>query len=241
MKLCFPDWEKTDEKKKNRIILHEFGHALGFHHEQKNINLDIQYNRPDVLAYYKDAYGWDTGKTETNVLGALDSSKWNFTEFDPYSIMLYPIRQYRTLKVKNKQSGELEEKKYKLTHNPINFTYNTNLSQLDIAAIKRMYPGRDTPSKRTKSGNGIKYVKYEYSVVGDEEWFGTWRNWSRKFTLPRGTILAIRNVTTRARRGYVKDWMRFDLNKIAVGGRIEDGKYIYGEVDGYLEVVYLPE
>ena len=236
MNLCFTDWENTSYQEKKRVTLHEFGHALGFHHEHKNVNLQIKYNIPDVVAYYEATQGWDAETTKTNVFGALDSSKWNFTEFDPYSIMLYPIQQFQTF----------NDKEYKLTHNSINFKHNTNLSEIDKAAIRRMYPGRDTPSKRTKSGNGIEYVRFDYSVVGDDidlfssRRFSPWRDWTEKFTLPRGTILAIRNVTIRADRGYVKNWTRFGLNKIAVVGRIEDGDFIYGKVDGYLEVVYLP-
>lgn len=204
--------------------------------------------------------GWDASQVKQNVFGALDSSKWNFTEFDPYSIMLYPIKQFRTLRVKDEQSGELKEKRYKLTHNPINFKYNTNLSALDIAAIKKLYPGRENPSKRTKSGNGEIYERYNYSVVGDDvdlldarrvgavlDFFESkrensyWRNWVKKFELPRGKILTIRNVTTRADQGYVKKWTRFDLNGIAVIGRIEDGKWNKGKVDGFLEILYIPE
>ena len=42
MNLCFTDWENTSDDRKRRVILHEFGHALAFHHEHKNIHLDIQ-------------------------------------------------------------------------------------------------------------------------------------------------------------------------------------------------------
>ena len=34
---------------------------------------------------------------------------------------------------------------------------------------------------------------------------------------------------------------RFDLNGITVIGRIEEGRWEYGEVEGYLEVTYMPE
>ena len=228
MNLCFPDWANTSYEGKRRIILHEFGHALGFHHEHLNKRLDINYNVPDVLAFYKAKHGWDHETTKHNVLTGLDSSKWYFTEFDPHSIMLYPIKQYRTF----------DEKKYKLTHNPINFTYNTNLSGIDIAAIQRMYP-----PERTESGNGIKYAIFDYNISGqrDTPFIHGWRDWTRTFSLPSGTIIDIRNVTTRADQGYVKKWIRFELNGIKVTGRIEDGRWKYGEVDGYLVVTYGPE
>ena len=250
MNLCFTDWENTNDDRKRRVILHEFGHALGFHHEHKNIHLDIRYNRPDVLEFYKKKEGWDPETVETNVFGALDSSKWHFTEFDPHSIMLYTIQQFQTF----------NNKKYKLTHNPIHFTYNTNLSAMDIAAIKRIYPGRDNPSKRTKSGNGKKYKRYHYRVVGNDvdlldgrraaavlDLFKSkredsyWRDWEKTFELPRGDIQLIRNVTTRADQGYVKKLSLVELNKAVVIGRIEDGKWDKGTVEGYLEVVYIPE
>ena len=231
MNLCFTDWENTSYERKKRVILHEFGHALGFHHEHKNINLPIEYNIPDVLAYYKDTQGWDADTTTNNVFGALDTSKWHFTEFDPNSIMLYPIQQFQ----------EFNGKMYQLTFNPINFTYNSDLSKIDQAAIRRMYPGRPT-----ESGNGLKTKKYEYSVSGKGKLrFGSlkssYKDWNRKFDLPRGTIKHIRNVTTRAHKGYVKQWALHGTNKIMVAGKIEPGAMIYGKVDGYLEVVYLPE
>lgn len=231
MNLCFTDWENTGYQEKRRVILHEFGHALGFHHEHKNINLPIEYNIPDVLAYYRDTRGWDAETTENNVFGALDTSKWHFTEFDPKSIMLYPIRQFR----------KFNGKTYQLTLNPINFTYNSGLSEMDQAAIRRMYPGRPT-----ESGNGLKMVKYRYYVSGKGKLrFGSlkssYKDWTEKFVLPRGTIKSIRNVTTRADRGYVKEWARYETDKIFVAGKIEPGAKIYGRVDGYLEIVYLPE
>ena len=236
MNLCFPDWEHTSDAQKKRIILHEFGHALGFHHEHKNINLQIDYNIPGIVAYYKDKLGWSAKQTKTNTFGALDRSKWNFTEFDPNSIMLYPLQQFQ----------KFNGKTYKLTNNPISFTYNTDLSEIDKAAIKRLYPGRHAKSKRTKSGNGLKTKVYKYSVSGKGDLrFGSfksaYKDWNRKYVLPRGTIESIRNVTTRAHKGYVKEWTRYETDKIVVAGKIEPGATIYGRVDGYLEVIYLPE
>ena len=228
MNLCFPDWAHTSHEEKRRIILHEFGHALGFHHEHLNKYLDINYNMPAVLAFYKAKDGWDPKTTKRNVLTELDSSKWHFTEFDPYSIMLYPIKQFR----------KFNGKEYKLTYNPINFTYNTHLSEIDKAAIQKMYP-----PEQTESGNGIKYARFDYSISGqrDTPFIHGWSDWARTFRAPSEKIIDIRNVTTRADLGYVKKLQRFELNGIAVLGRIEEGRWEYGEVEGYLEVTYMPE
>ena len=75
-----------------RVVLHEFGHALGMIHEHQNPEGGIRWNKPAVIA---DLSGppnnWDPATIENNMFKKYDPSQGTYTSFDPESIMLYPI------------------------------------------------------------------------------------------------------------------------------------------------------
>ena len=75
----------------DRVILHEFGHALGLKHEHQNPAVSIRWNEQAVLAEYRKRQKWSDDKIRRNVLNRLNVDQTNFTEFDPASIMLYAI------------------------------------------------------------------------------------------------------------------------------------------------------
>ena len=80
----------SSEDGKRRVILHEFGHALGLHHEHQSPAFSIQWNEKAVIEDTK-GWGWSEETTRFNILDRLDEEHTNFTEFDPHSIMVYPI------------------------------------------------------------------------------------------------------------------------------------------------------
>ena len=104
-----------------RVILHEFGHALGLMHEHQNPNLSIQWNEQVIIAELQESQGWDEAKTRHNVLNRLDVTQMNSTMFDENSIMLYPIPNRWTI-------GDFET------------GWNKTLSKTDKEFIGKLYP-----------------------------------------------------------------------------------------------------
>jgi serralysin len=110
----------TDEEAR-RVILHEFGHALGLVHEHQNPVGQIHWNKDAVIA---DLSGppnnWDRDTIEHNMFEAYPRNEIAGTTLDSTSIMMYPIPKSWTL---DGTSAGL----------------NTDLSQTDRTFIKQQY------------------------------------------------------------------------------------------------------
>jgi hypothetical protein len=71
------------------IILHEFGHAIGFEHEHQS-PVSVCEKEFDWDYLYK-AMGWSKQKVDINMRQLQPSSKLLTTTFDPGSVMLYSL------------------------------------------------------------------------------------------------------------------------------------------------------
>jgi hypothetical protein len=114
-----PDSSPTELQ---RVVLHEFGHALGLIHEHQNPAGGIQWNRENVI---RDLSGppnnWPLDVIEHNMFALHGEEETNFTDTDRSSIMMYPIPASWTV-------------------NGFSVGLNNNLSQIDKKFIRTEYP-----------------------------------------------------------------------------------------------------
>lgn len=82
----------SEDDELQRVVLHEFGHALGLIHEHQNPQGGIDWNEPAVI---KDLEGppnnWSEDEIRNNVLNHYEPGEVDATDVDPNSIMMYPI------------------------------------------------------------------------------------------------------------------------------------------------------
>ena len=75
-----------------RVVLHEFGHALGLIHEHQNPNRPIDWNRAAVIADLSaPPNNWSLETIENNIFKQYDPEKLKGSPTDALSIMMYPI------------------------------------------------------------------------------------------------------------------------------------------------------
>lgn len=149
--IYFPSYQKTmnlairGEYDRDRIILHEFGHALGLKHEHQNPAIRIPWNETAIINELKRTQGWSEETIRHNVINRLNVSETNFSAFDPNSIMIYRIPNRWTL-------------------NNFESDYNSTLSTNDKRFIGTLYKKNAPPIKPpTKPMGRILNVRVEYN------------------------------------------------------------------------------
>lgn len=84
----------TDLTLRRAYVLHEFGHALGALHEHQRPKAALTWIEDVVFDYYLKEYGWGKEEVVRQVISPLqqaDSELAESPEFDPASVMMYPV------------------------------------------------------------------------------------------------------------------------------------------------------
>ncbi len=112
----------TSETEFRRVVIHEFGHALGLVHEHSNPVSNIQWNKEAVYEYYMgEPNNWTKTEIDEFVFKKYKSNQSQFCIYDKFSIMHYPVPNSLTL-------------------NNFSVGTNTNLSSEDTKFIEQIYP-----------------------------------------------------------------------------------------------------
>jgi hypothetical protein len=115
--------DETAAEEYHRVVLHEFGHALGCIHEHSSPRFERQWNRERVIEVFSGPPNyWSDEETERNVLRKYSPQGLVSSRYDPLSIMLY----YFDASLFDDDSGPTNR--------------NSHLSLLDIETIQGLYP-----------------------------------------------------------------------------------------------------
>ena len=112
-----------DSTELRRVTLHEFGHAIGLIHEHQQPLSTIHWDYAKTHQYYEGPPNcWTPQMVDDNVIRRRSaSSDLDTTQFDPESIMEYPVDPSLTTDGKGND-------------------WNTDFSELDKKFIARQYP-----------------------------------------------------------------------------------------------------
>ena len=115
--------DDTGDQEYSRVVLHEFGHALGCIHEHQSPKFTRVWDLAKVMKYFQGPPNyWSAADIRHNVLEKYSPKGISATQYDPKSIMLYAF------------DGAL----FSDGLGPTNT--NTRESPTDVKKIREMYP-----------------------------------------------------------------------------------------------------
>lgn len=139
----------TGETEYERVVCHEFGHALGCIHEHQHPEAGIPWNKEAVYAYYAGPPNhWPTDTVDHNLFRRYSRTQTQFSAFDTKSIMLYAIRNEFTV-------GDFE------------VGWNRQLSDKDKSFMGVMYPKEERGAVGLEVGEPA--LKADIGEHGEED------------------------------------------------------------------------
>lgn len=145
----------TPNEEYQRVVVHEFGHALGCIHEHQNPAGEIPWNKEAVYTFYQGPPNyWTRQQVDTNLFTRYAADITQFSEFDPHSIMLYPIPN-------------------EFTYGDFQVGWNSALSEVDKHFAAVLYPREkpavvqlevDAPSIEGKIGEHGQIDTYTFTL-----------------------------------------------------------------------------
>lgn len=102
-------------------VIHEFGHALGLHHEHQHPDAGIPWDREKTYIHMAYNHNFSRAEVDANVFPLERSALRTYTPYDRQSVMHYHVLNELTV-------GDW--------HQPANL----HISEGDIAAVRRIYP-----------------------------------------------------------------------------------------------------
>lgn len=132
----------NDPQRLKRTVVHEFGHVLGFMHEHSSPISGIQWNK-DTMYKVHAKYGWDKDMVDAQIFKVYGTRYTNGTNYDPKSIMHYPIPAWQTM-------------------NGYAVGWNTEISEGDKQLAAMAYPAGVV---RTNEVPRVNVVNYTTTVV----------------------------------------------------------------------------
>jgi hypothetical protein len=113
---------QSTEDEVARVVLHEFGHALGCVHEHSNPGGGIKWKKEKVYEYFTGPpNNWTRAQVDRNLFQTYDKDLTLYSALDRASIMMYPIDP-------------------RFTEDGFSVSLNRELSATDKDFIHKMYP-----------------------------------------------------------------------------------------------------
>jgi hypothetical protein len=143
---------EVSDREYERVVTHEFGHALGAIHEHQSPGAPIPWDKEKVYAFYAGPpNNWTRDQVDVNLFQHYAATVTQFSAFDRESIMLYAIPNDLTV-------GDWE------------VGWNTKISGTDKAFIATLYPGAGGPGPARVSVDGGP-VSESIGTPGEEDEF----------------------------------------------------------------------